>query len=281
MSIISQLLVSEVAIFLSSYPYKKPHLLAFFLSVFTYLILLCRNTSLLLLFPPVTIAIRQLSKCLDINKKMYGIVNKGIRDMVINNHGHIVWEEIKNKAECDVVFFTNTYPYADSITYNLVEAASKVLNISTHEVFVSFGEYWIIHTVHEGYGPLLKLAGNSFYEILSNLDDLHVRVGHTFLNQSPPSFICKEINDHTLVLEYHSNREGLSSLIIGMLQGLGKSFNKRVEIKHLIKREEKGHDEFLVKHFPLKDSLDQIDKPTTSQLNKSKNGKKRCPFSPN
>jgi len=214
---------------------------------------------------------------------MYGIVNKGIRDMVINNQGQIVWEEIKNQAGCDIIFFTNTYPYDDSITYDLVEATSKVLNISTDEVLVSFGEYWINHTVHEGYGSLLKLAGNSFYEILSNLDDLHIRVGHTFINQNPPSFICKEINDHTLLLEYHSSRERLSPLIIGMLQGLGAFFNNRVEIKHLIKREEKGHDEFSIKYFPLKNGLDQIDKQTSqnlnSQLNKTRNGKKFCPFS--
>ena len=141
----------------------------------------------------------------------------------------------------------------------------------------------MIHTVHEGYGPILKLAGNSFYEILTNLDDLHIRVGHTFVNQHPPSFTCKKIDDHTLRLVYRSIREGLSPLVFGLLRGLAKSFNRKVEIEHLIKREAQGYDEFLVKHFPLVETTEQhgtqINHNSITQSNKTVDGKVKCPFS--
>ena len=48
---------------------------------------------------------------------MYGIVNKAIEDLIINNYGIEKWEIIKQKSNIDIDFFMSNEPYDDAITY--------------------------------------------------------------------------------------------------------------------------------------------------------------------
>ena len=150
---------------------------------------------------------------------MYGIVNKGIRDMVLRNYGEGTWDKIRAEAKCEEDFFMSMEIYDDAITYDLVGAASKILNTSAHNILVAFGEFWMQFTAIEGYGDVLQIAGVSFPQFLRQLDTLHSRLGATYKKLIPPAFICKEIDDQTLLLEYHSHRKGLTSLAIGIVQG--------------------------------------------------------------
>ncbi len=207
---------------------------------------------------------------------MYGIVNKGIRDLVLRNHGEEVWLKIREEANCEEDLFLSMEVYDDAITYNLVGAASKVLNTSAHNILVAFGEFWMQFTATEGYGDILQIAGVSFPQFLRQLDNLHKRLGATYKNLLPPSFICKEIDGQTLLLEYHSSRKGLSSLTEGILLGLGKKFNVSVELQHLKKQEELGYDEYLVKYIPI---IDDQKQELTFENKQSNNGRGKCPFS--
>lgn len=206
---------------------------------------------------------------------MYGIVNKGIRDMVLRNYGEETWDKIRVEAKCEEDFFMSMEIYDDAITYDLVGAASIVLNTSAHNILVAFGEFWMQFTAIEGYGDVLQIAGVSFPQFLRQLDTLHTRLGATYKKLIPPSFICNEIDEQTLLLEYHSHRKGLTSLAIGIVQGLGKKFNMSVEIQHLKKQEDVGFDEFLVKYFPLPEM--QTTEPVLNQK-KPNNEKGKCPF---
>ena len=207
---------------------------------------------------------------------MYGIVNKGIRDMVIQHHGIQTWEKIKEEANCEDDFFMNLENYDDATTYNLVGAASKILNAPPQTILIAFGEFWMQFTATEGYGEILQMVGNSFPQFLKQLDNLHRRLGTTYKKFQPPSFICKEIDEETLLLEYHSKRKGLTALAIGIIQGLGTKFQVSVELQHLKKQEEFGYDEFLVKYLPIQKTISQESnfKPKNQQ-----NENRGCPFS--
>ncbi|MFK7773155.1 MAG: heme NO-binding domain-containing protein [Saprospiraceae bacterium] len=207
---------------------------------------------------------------------MYGIVNKGIRDMVIRNHGEGVWDKIVVEAGCNEDFFMSMEVYDDSITYDLVGAASKVLRTPVHDILVAFGEFWMIFTATEGYGNALQIAGNTFPQFLDQLDNLHRRLGTTYKELIPPSFVCEEIDDQTLTLQYHSHRKGLTSLAIGIVQGLGKKFGMEIELELLKKQEDIGYDEFLVKYIPIQNKTEAV--PTLNSK-KPNNEKGRCPFS--
>lgn len=180
---------------------------------------------------------------------MYGLVNKAIQDMVCSRFGEQTWEKIKQKAHIEAEAFISMEAYPDDVTHRLVMAASQVLELSPAEIMQAFGEYWVEYTADEGYGEMMAMSGENLPEFLENLDDLHARVGVIFPKLQPPSFECEEIQADSLNLHYHSERQGLAPMIIGLVKGLGKRFNTKVEVEQISSREEgSDHDEFSVKY---------------------------------
>lgn len=140
------------------------------------------------------------------------------------------------------------FSYEDSVTYNLVGAASKILNISVEDFLINLGKFWITYTANEGYGELMEMAGTTFPQFLSNLDNMHTRVGLIYSKLKPPSFVVNEIDNENLLLEYHSDRHGLASLVNGLLLGLGEKFNLKIVVEHTKSKQDNKFDEFKINY---------------------------------
>ncbi len=175
---------------------------------------------------------------------MYGLVNKAVVDLVVSKFGQETWDSIKKKAEVDVDTFVSMDGYPDDITYRLVGAASEILKIPPAAVLEAFGEHWVLYTAKEGYGPMLDASGNTLREFLENLDALHARVALTMTELRPPRFRLVPVDDSTMLLEYHSTRQGLAPMVVGLLKGLSIRFNTPVDISHAARE---GHDEFTIR----------------------------------
>jgi len=159
---------------------------------------------------------------------MYGLINKAVRGLVTQVAGEEAWARIRQEAGVEDDDFISLEGYDDQVTYRLVDAASKELNMPAEDVLIAFGKYWVEYTAVEGYGELLNTAGSTFPEFLENLDQLHSRVKLTFPNLIPPRFSVTDKTDDSLVLHYYSEREGLAPLVVGLLQGLGSRFHQDV-----------------------------------------------------
>jgi predicted hydrocarbon binding protein len=182
---------------------------------------------------------------------MYGLVNKAIHDMVCQQFGEATWQEIKQTAEIGVDTFISMESYPDDLTHRLVKAASLVLGLSAAEIMQAFGEFWVKYTAEEGYGELMDMSGDSLPEFLQNLDELHTRVGVSFPQLQPPSFACEATGEETLQLHYHSQREGLAPMVVGLVQGLGERFDTSVTVEQTqSKAAGADHDEFLIQYKP-------------------------------
>lgn len=182
---------------------------------------------------------------------MYGLVNKAIHDMVCSRFGEETWKEIQQKAEIGVDTFISMESYPDDVTHNLVKAASLVLGLPASEIMKAFGEFWVQYTSQEGYGELMAMSGDTLPEFLQNLDDLHTRVGISFPKLQPPSFDCEEVEEQTIHLHYHSHREGLAPMVVGLVKGLGTHLNTDVEVTQTqSKSDGADHDEFTIQYKP-------------------------------
>ncbi len=190
---------------------------------------------------------------------MYGLVNKAIHNMVVEKFGEPSWNKIKEKAGLDIDLFLSMESYDDAVTYQLVGAGSEVLDIPAYDILVEFGKYWVEFTAEQGYGDMLKMAGNNFVEFLTNLDNMHAGIGYTYPNLRPPSFTCEVIDNENLILQYRSEREGLAPLVVGLLYGLGKRFNLDLKIDHVKNREQCAYDEFLVQHSTIQNKVTYIE----------------------
>ena len=164
---------------------------------------------------------------------MYGLINIAIKDLVTENYSSEAWERIRKKAGLPDTPIILMEQYEDSVTYDLVAAASEELGITPSQVLQAFGAYWTKYTAEKGYGPLMDSAGTTFPEFLRNLDLMHTRVGTMFPDFVPPSFKCENVTDNTLDLHYYSERDGLDDLVIGLLHGLADRFDLKLEIEQL------------------------------------------------
>ncbi|AFZ26972.1 heme NO binding protein [Cylindrospermum stagnale PCC 7417] len=182
---------------------------------------------------------------------MYGLINKAIQDMVCERFGKEAWQAIKQKAEVKVDSFLRMEKYPDDLTHRLVKVTSEIVGLSTVEVMEAFGEYWIQYTGKAGYGEIMDMGGDTLPEFLDNLDDIHTRLGVIFPQYNPPSFECDQVEDNSLKLHYHSQREGLAPMVTGLIKGLGTRFNTAVNITQTQYREEGAeHDAFMIEYKP-------------------------------
>jgi Haem-NO-binding len=137
--------------------------------------------------------------------------------------------------------------YDDQITYDLVECASKVLSLTSDQVLEAYGEYWVEYAGKTAYTHLMQAAGCDLRTFLSKLNDLHLKVSFTMPHLRPPTFVCEEIDQWTLRLQYHSVREGLAPMIAGLIRGLGNRFDQKAEVEQTAWRKDVGYDEFLIR----------------------------------
>ncbi|HOW61265.1 MAG TPA: heme NO-binding domain-containing protein [Candidatus Contendobacter sp.] len=167
---------------------------------------------------------------------MYGMVNKALEGMVVDQFGEEAWERIKAEAGADIDVFISNQGYPDAITYNLVAAASTVLNRPATELLEAFGVHWVVKTAREGYGELMEANGRTLREFLLNLPNFHARVSLIFPHLQPPRFVCTDVTDQSLRLHYYSHRAGLTPLVQGLLRGLGQMFSTPIHIEQEAER---------------------------------------------
>ncbi len=169
---------------------------------------------------------------------MYGIVNDAIQGLITKQFGIEAWEKVKKVSMVKEDYFVSLNPYPDHITYDMAESASKVLNIPLKDVLVAFGEYWILVTAQEKYGSMLQAGGFSLKEFLLYLPNLHNRISLIFHNMKQPEFQVSNVEENSLHVHYISEREGLKYFVLGLMYGLGKLYETKVEVEIIACREE-------------------------------------------
>ncbi len=162
---------------------------------------------------------------------MYGLINRGIKDFALAQGGEALWNNVRHRAGLDVDTFISMDAYPDELTYGLVQAASEELAMDPAVFLEQFGEYWVLYTGQEGYGPVMDAAGNSLEEFLGNLDGLHARVRLSMPDLKPPGFSCTVNPDGGCTVAYYSTRQGLEPLVVGLLKGLGRRFDTPVSVR--------------------------------------------------
>ncbi|TNF48804.1 MAG: heme NO-binding protein [Bacteroidetes bacterium] len=176
---------------------------------------------------------------------MYGVVNQAIQGLVEDNFGRETWVQIRNRAGVDQEFFLNNESYDDSITYDLVGAASEILKVPARNILIDFGKYWILKVGYEKYGDLMKAGGSSLEDFMFNLPNFHGRIMLVYPNLSPPEFKTEKIGEGHLILNYYSHREGLTHFVEGLCLGLAEMFNEKLTITLLDStNDQMWHDRF-------------------------------------
>jgi hypothetical protein len=178
---------------------------------------------------------------------MYGIINKSIEELVVEKFGEEKWELIKTRSGIEEDFFISNEPYDDNITYSLAGAISEEMKIPLEQVLFLFGEWWILKTSNEKYGSLMKAGGSNLKLFLTNLPQFHNHIMLLYPKLTPPEFKVSNIEENSINIHYFSKREGLKEFVHGLLSGLGKMFETKIDILLLESRDAgNNHEVFKV-----------------------------------
>jgi hypothetical protein len=171
---------------------------------------------------------------------------------VVQQGGEELWHSVCREAGLEPLTFVAQVVYPDEITYNLVAAVSKVTGMSQHDILVAFGDHWSRYTGNQGYGEMYKLLGNDYATFLTNLPRLHDHVAFIFPDLQMPQFEAELFDERFVRVFYRSERPGLSPMVFGLLEGMGKVYNTKVVVTHVrAKSEDFDADEFVVEILPL------------------------------
>jgi hypothetical protein len=182
---------------------------------------------------------------------MYGMVNQAVKGFVEENHGLEMWRKIHTKAGAPESFAAMS-PYEDAITYNLVGAASELLQTPAEKILKGFGEYWVDKVATAHYESIMTRSGQNFVDFVKNLDHMHQRIRVTFPNYNPPSFRVKVLAPGQLQVDYYSDRAGLLPFVEGLFIALGRYFRERADLTY-VDTEKLGLPckRMLIAHAPL------------------------------
>src|SRR4051812_47275905 len=122
---------------------------------------------------------------------MYGLVNQGVQDLVVELGGDELWAAVKRHAGVELEAFVGMDVYPDDITERLVIAAADRLGMPPEDVLRAFGRRWILYTGRKGYGAVFETMGRTLPEFLGNLDAMHARLSLSLPQLEPPSFVCE------------------------------------------------------------------------------------------
>ena len=120
------------------------------------------------------------------------------------------------------------------------------MNIPLHDVFIAFGEWWIIKTGQDKYGSLMEAGGKNLKEFLVNLPMFHNRIMMIYPRLTPPEFKVSNIGENSIHIHYYSQRQGLKGFVWGLLKGLCKVFGTTANIE-LIECRDDGSDHEIFK----------------------------------
>lgn len=174
---------------------------------------------------------------------MFGFVNHAIELLVTRNFGDETWEKIKETAKLDLDGqFILRNVYDDSISYDLVGAASQVLGLPASAILELFGALFFDFCQESGYGNILHVLGSNIRDFLQNLDALHDHLQTIYPGMKAPSFTCTEAEDGATILHYYSDRPGLEHIVIGLVRKVAEKVHDTTVDCQIFKTQADGID---------------------------------------
>jgi len=151
---------------------------------------------------------------------MYGMIHRGLRQMVIETRGQEAWDAIEASVGTGPEHLISANCYDDQLTISIIEQVAARLGQSINEFLQDFGRYWVQFAAIGAYGTMMDFAGRDLPDFIRNLNRMHRALQDVMPEAQMPSFGLIEETDGKLLVEYRSTRSGLEPFVTGLLEGL-------------------------------------------------------------
>ena len=163
---------------------------------------------------------------------MKGVIVRCLEKLIREKFGGHKWNQILTKAGFPSYYvFLSSQDVDDSAVIKILESTCTELNISIEQAADAFGEYWTNVFAPKLYADFYAGVTTS-KEFILKLKKIHDTVVQNIKGAEPPQFDFEWKDKKTLIMTYKSKR-GLMVIFMGLLKGIGKYFNEKLEIKKL------------------------------------------------
>lgn len=162
---------------------------------------------------------------------MKGIVFIILNEMVENQHGIAVWEEILDevKPQSEGIYIS-TEEYPDEEVVRFVEVISSKLGLPSKDVTKLFGRY-LFDELNAKMSFFSKHSPDLF-DFLDSIENVvHKEVRKLYDSPNLPTIDCDIIGDTELKMTYHSPRK-LCYLAEGLISGAADFYGDTIELHH-------------------------------------------------
>lgn len=151
---------------------------------------------------------------------MYGMAHRALRQMMLDRLGPSAWTKIERETNTGPADLISLCVYDDSKTIALISASAAHLGMAVEDALRVFGRYWVRYAELSSFGPIMDFTGQDLVTFINNLDRMHRSVVLAMPDARVPSFELLSETRQRLLVRYRSDRSGLETFVIGLLEGV-------------------------------------------------------------
>ncbi|WP_438462846.1 heme NO-binding domain-containing protein [Marinomonas sp. PE14-40] len=161
---------------------------------------------------------------------MKGVIFNILEEMVEDNYGMEVWNEILDAADKHEGIFIAGQSYADETIFQFVQIICEKLQQPSEVVVAAFGEYLFTKLVNRH--KVLMENQTTLDSFLKSIDSIiHVEVSKLYVDPNLPHIECFDHDSGKMTMRYRSPRK-LCPLAEGLIRGASSYFEQPIKIKH-------------------------------------------------
>jgi hypothetical protein len=150
---------------------------------------------------------------------MYGMIHRGLRQMVIDKHGDAMWGRVAESVGVGPQNMLTGLTYDDELTMSVIAACCDDLGLELEEILEAFGEYCIGCAASGVHARSMEMAGGDPPKFIDNLDRLHKSVQSVMADPRLPEFTVVRQQPGRSEVADASDRTGLEPFVKGLLEG--------------------------------------------------------------
>lgn len=160
---------------------------------------------------------------------MYGMIHRALLLMLDEKLGPAA-NPLHASRQAHPELFLSMSVHSDDATVGMLQQGAAAVGQPLPAFMTEFGEYWVSFADQGAYAGLMRAAGETLPQFISNLDRLHTGVRDALPTALTPSFRLIRATETEVLVGYASTREGLGPFVQGLLQALVRRFGHKGEV---------------------------------------------------
>lgn len=165
---------------------------------------------------------------------MNALIYKAVQQLVLEQHSADTWDEIVVKAHATSSAESAYQRVSGNGIQHLIDVASATLETAPAEMLAHAGEHWVMRNEAQVTDRMRRATGASFTDTSERgMRQFQNAVGMVFPALRPPVMLWKLESEARAHVRYVWHRDAFSGFVQGLLTGLARCFDPRLQITPL------------------------------------------------